>query len=393
MGARTKPPIVDTIAPPAFWPEHPQNPATWPEDPLKTASDEPAIVDIAPVKKDESKPYYNHTCKSARKKGAAINIYLKFTTFAPFTDHDWRHCPGCLSDYAYRKTRQVENETKRGKLTATWFETTEDWKRTRKKWNTWKRREKEVISFSPFNQEDGRILVIHSSANETDIGQELPKGDELDTFVLNLCQTPAKTKNRASGGFGGEYQGWRGEGRTTEGKKKVAKRPDCYQLKTSASSARIAQRVYGETTDTRGRGRKELHCADSYLNLVDWQHDELLKKHTYTLAERHDHNGNNEVVRAIFDDERVPETLKYYRAYRKANGLSPLSDIQENPMVLKDDSLEVDMANEDTKTVNVTQKTFVFKSDGTDAQQHSLAKVPKRDEADLLDWYLELRRG
>jgi len=356
-------------------------------DTPESEADDLKYIDVDPVAVEEAKPYFRHTCKSSQEKGAAINIYLEFTTFKPFTDHDWRNCPGCRSDYRYRKARQIEREAKRGQLTLAKFATVEDWTKKRKAWNTRARRGADSISFTPFHHDDGTVDVIHSSTHEKDAGQKLPEGDELDAMVLDLCLTPGTTKNRASSGFGGEWQGSRGEGRNKEVEKKTGKRPHNYQLKTNAASVRLAKRAYGTELNTRGHGRQDWHCSDSFLALLDWQHQELLEGHEYKLEERHPQGFNNDIVKAIFSDDRVLEAQNYYRTYREANAMSPLSSIGNSSMDNKGDIPEVEEKQPQLFTTTSSDDMAVLELEGQPPPSHA----PPQE--DFLDIYLEIMKN
>ena len=334
----------------------------------------------------KAKPFTQHTCKSGQKRGAAINIYLDHTTIKPFSDHDWRNCPACCEDYAYRKARQVESEAKKHELTLSWFDSGKDWTKTRKKWNQWNKRGKGQVHFTPFHQEGGRVAVIHSSTDESDTGQQLPKDEDgLEEMILELCQKPGDTRNRASPGFGGQWKGTRGEARVEE-KEETDKKPACYQLKTNATTAHLAKRALETELDARGRGRKDLHCADIYLNLLDWQLNEWIEKANFKLEERHEHNNNNEVVRAIFDDDRVQEAIKYNQAYKKANA-------EVSPLLSTKEKLVVDI-NGDSQEVDATQQTLFFdSSEVTNLVEEFPHPVTEPLQEDYLDEYLEIMRG
>ena len=356
----TNKPVVEPYStpneppPPPNWNEPPPDKPPPKKEPDEQPAEDVLAADFFAKANDTTKPPVRHTCKSARKKGAAINIYMEYTTFRPFTDHDWRNCPGCLDDYAYRKTRQVEREAKRQTMKLEWFEDKEEYTRWRKNCHNKKRRGKGQVAYTPFHQEDGRVAVIDSSGE----GEELPAGEELDALIMELCQTPGDKRNRASAGFGCEWQGTRGEGRAKEEKRKTGKRPASYNLKTNASTARVVKYAYQTELDARGRGQKDIHCTDSFLALKDWQTDELVQGSDFLLDERFEHGSDNEVVSAIFEDELVQEAIKYYQAYKEANAeVTPLLSTEEQELYV-----DVKDVNQE---VTVSQQTLEYTSNST----------------------------
>ena len=168
-------------------------------------------------------------------------------------------------------------------MTVTPFDTVDDWTRTRKKWNNWKRRDKGLVDLVPFHQADGSVVVVHSSVHKDDIGDALPAEEEaLLELVTTLCERPSlEVRNRSSAGFGGEWQGTRGNGPLKQAEREGKKKPDSWQLKTNAFVSRVSKALAIEL-NARSKGRRDLHCVDTYVLLRDWQDMERVKGKNYT---------------------------------------------------------------------------------------------------------------
>jgi hypothetical protein len=269
-----------------------------PEDQAAIDAVEAGAVELENIR---DKLRSNHTCKSGMMHSTAVTFYEEVTRVAPLTDNDWRKCPACRETYIRRRAAQIGAEQQSGDMFQLTFDSVADWTRQRKAWNKRAARERadvlaaEVVKleaagvkvddamleelkaelktavtgvrFTPFFSADGRVTVIHNSADD---GGELVASDKLELrgLVASLCKNPARTRPRASAGFGGDYRGARGDGRTKAAVAAGEPIGECAQYIAKGNVRKIAG-VLSIQLDRRDRGEREVYCLDSFQALID----------------------------------------------------------------------------------------------------------------------------
>jgi len=387
----------------------PPPPENWPDDEALASDffatvevaqspvDEQEELDVAIVETDIEQPEVKDelvealferskglqcTCKN---KGTYIDIHEDFTTGRPNNNNDRRKCPVHRQKNAYRFTRQVAIEQKDKPLTMTRFATVEDWKTTNAKWRQWKKRQKDEVAFRPFVQQDGGVVVIHNSQDESDKGEALPQDDiELLDVIADILANEHETKrSRASSGFGGHYAGTRGNSNKDD--------TEAYRLQCKAPSSYVFKKAFDVKTNTFGFARVDMDCGAAFLRLTDFRNQELQNGRDIQLEERFPQGMDNAVARKIYEDEEVKEALALYRNWEEANA----SGVQVSRLM--HNSNKDILCNKRDSQVVEEQLTLVFETTATDENavlipegQPPPANAPPEDEhEDCLDWYLE----
>ena len=163
-----------------------------------------------------------HTCGQKSAAGTRINMYTKYnvTNFIKFYTPKWRDCPACYHERVKRYSRQVLYELSKGPLKLTILESKQEHTKFAGRVRQDRKRKGLDISYLAMPQDDGRCAVVHNRLCEG--GQEITINDR--TAVFNLLHpwlhTPEDRRISSSkNGFGGNWQGARGDGRIKAAKK------------------------------------------------------------------------------------------------------------------------------------------------------------------------------
>lgn len=223
-----------------------------PDDFFKRVTDSPVMVfpELDPGLGEWPKEPA-HTCQGKEEGGAVITIRGQATAVSPIIVPSWRDtekrpgCRGCQHKRAKREARKVLWEGMKRPLWGK-FATAEEYRRFTNR--TRKRRKEEGIAgaYAAYPMTDGRYFVIHDQEREG--GQ--PIGDDR-TEVYNLLlpivnDTPDDKRISASGGWGGNWQGTRGDGRVKRAKKEGQEVDPAFQVWSTEGVDRIVQTLGGQ---------------------------------------------------------------------------------------------------------------------------------------------------
>lgn len=189
--------------------------------------------------------------------------------------NDWR-----LSERAYQK--RVQRELK--KFTSTELEAAPaffvqrmseaDWCRLRDAWNKRQQRageEYQAPRFAKYPQENGTIVLIHDSAGDAEHSKPLPTDeDALRELLADSLRTPEEKRVAHSPGFGGDYQGMRGDGRRRKAKKAGLRVELVGQFITQGEGGILGAAAALDIELSRNlRGGREIEHEDAMLALWD----------------------------------------------------------------------------------------------------------------------------
>lgn len=234
-----------------------------------------------------------HTCGASDNTGTVITIRETYTTATKMITPAWRDnearqgCPACYHRRVMRYCRQIEVEQGEGQLWSLKL-SPEDYKRQAATWRKRASRDGENVRYCPFPQETREYIVIHNQAKEG--GDNLPTiPQELYQMVYNLAKTPENKRVSPSNGWGGQWQGARGDGRAKQETKKRKASGEtgadatgpCVQLWTNRSLKEIAQRLGAEIERRQRSIKVDVNPFDAYHRLADC---ELHERHTNRLG-------------------------------------------------------------------------------------------------------------
>ena len=257
----------------------------------KTAA-EPALVDDAgdgaPL------PKYNpQTFITTLSKRHDAGRTTEWTSVCPMTK-DWKVDAAAYGKRVQRLVNQLREEQQDG---ATFYTVTMDtagWELLRERWKKRTQRGGEPVRWAKLPQEGGAVVVIHDCHQDAgDSATAIPSdAAELRAFVFPLLRTPEGTKTNNSDGFGGCYQGARGDGRRHQAKRDGATVEVVGQFVTSgAGGIERAARVLDIELSKGLRGRRELEHEDAVVTLLEAG---------FQLAARHVHQSGLAALLAAF---------------------------------------------------------------------------------------------
>jgi hypothetical protein len=189
-----------------------------------------------------------HTCATSGDTATVITIRENQTMAAPMNTPEWRSderrpgCQACYYDRVKRQAEQVLFEINRlGELRYT--ELQDALQHLRFAANARQRRARHGIdaAYRAYPQEDGRVFVI-AQVELLPAGQVVPT-DRTRLFYLlhGWAQTPEDKRISSSGGWGGPWQGTRGDGRVSYAKQKGEEVGPAVQLWTSTHIIGVAK--------------------------------------------------------------------------------------------------------------------------------------------------------
>jgi len=179
------------------------------------------VIDFSPgTGKFPYKPR-DHTCKAKGDHGSVITIRMNETTVTPMITPAWRDTdkrPGCRVCYYERVIRQCKQilfEINRlGDLVLLELATKDAYNRFTG--NARQKRNRNGIDavYRTFPQDDGRYFVV-CQQELTKIGKPVStEKNELFYLIHGLAHTPEDKRISSSMGWGGPWQGTKGDGRT-----------------------------------------------------------------------------------------------------------------------------------------------------------------------------------
>ncbi len=234
----------------------------------KTAA-EPALVDDA----GDSVPlpkYTPQTFITTLTKRQDAGRTTEWTSLCPMTK-DWKVDAVAFGKRVDRLVNQLREEQADG---ATFYTATTDaagWEVLRERWKKRAQRGGEPVRWAKLPQDDGRVIVFHDCHQDAGDAAELT-GDaaELRRFVFPLLRTPEGAKTATSAGFGGCYQGARGDGRRRQAQREGATVDVVGQFVTSGAGGLLrAARVLGIELSKGLRGQRELEHEDAVVAMLE----------------------------------------------------------------------------------------------------------------------------
>ena len=223
-----------------------------------------------------TKPKHRHGGKTS--EGAVVTIRDNKTQISRMTTPRWREtenkpaCPACYYERVQRNAKQILSEAQRHPL---YFGSLPDkpsyeryTARTRQR-----RKNGKPAKYRAFPQADGSYFIITNCDIDKEIGNKnVITADhdktELFNLLFNLCQTPDGQRIASSEGWGGNWQGTKGDGRVKEAKRRGEKVGDCVQLWTGSSLEDVAKAL-GIELDAKNSISIRVDALTAYQSLTD----------------------------------------------------------------------------------------------------------------------------
>lgn len=225
--------------------------------------------------------------------------------FCPMTRA--RSDPAGLAKLARRYSQQLTWEQTEGGKTLWLLDLSdEDWTRQTAAWRQKKKRTGQDVAWQAYRTEDGRVMVIQDA-----IAADPLTADPQEVYSLVhrlLSQVPADKKVRTSAGFGGPYEGSRGDGRARHDKRqgKDGQWELIGQYVTEGPGLRKAAALLDVKLSDKLRGNVQLDHEDALLTLLEAG---------YTLTPRKSHAAALSVFDVILSQEDLPEGKMSHLTY------------------------------------------------------------------------------
>lgn len=215
-----------------------------------------------------------HMCNGEGAAGVVFTIRANETAVHPMITPKWRSderrpgCPGCYYDRVKRQAEQVLFEHMRLEgLHYAELATAADFKRFTDRARQQRARNGVDGAYRSYPQDDGRYLVIgqvellpHGTAVPTD-------RTELYNLLHTYCQTPEGKRVSSSGGWGGPWQGTKGDGRRKYAGQQGKATGPAVQLWASATMQKAADALGAELQRGRRGFSVQMPAADAYERL------------------------------------------------------------------------------------------------------------------------------
>jgi len=267
-------------------------------------------------------PNYNpQTFVTTLTKRSDAGRTTEWTSVCPMTK-DWRVDAAAYGKRVQRLVNQLREEQQDGATFHVMTLDTAGWEVLRERWKKRAQRGGVPVRWAKLPQDDGAVVVIHDCHQDAGDAAELPSdAAELRRTVFPLLRTPEGAKVATSAGFGGCYQGARGDGRRRQAQRDGATVEVVGQFVTSgAGGLARAAKVLDIELSKRLRGRRELDHEDAVLRLLEAG---------FQLAPRHVHQSGLMPLLAAFVLAEEPP------ADEDAGDVSPTSHKEEDdPIVL-----------------------------------------------------------
>ena len=191
-----------------------------------------------------------HTCEGATAVGTVLTRRPERpgTMAARAYNPTWHDCDGCRYERAKRISQQVLGEIhSHGPLCAQAM-TEDDYKRWAARMRQYRRRTGATVNYRAMPQGDGWTCVIATAGSLP--GALLPTDRAaLLEIVMEACNTPEGHHISGSHGFGGDWQGTRGDGRIVAAHRAEAKNAGTSLSELRAEKRRNAQGAVQVWTD------------------------------------------------------------------------------------------------------------------------------------------------
>jgi hypothetical protein len=164
-----------------------------------------------------------HTCNEGKATGSVVTIRGNETAVSRLVTPAWRDseeaagCQACQYDRAYRFAQQIiiEHYHNDGAIWSLWLDSEAELRRFAK------RAKYRVAGYVAFPTSGGRYLVVHTNGHEKSPGEPVTN-ERADVFRLISAaanDTPEDKRVSCSAGWGGRWQGARGDGRAKQAKR------------------------------------------------------------------------------------------------------------------------------------------------------------------------------
>lgn len=210
------------------------------------AEEPPRRLDLTPgIGEWPKKPPHRGHASSA---GTVVTIRERETAVSKLITPNWRStedrpgCPACKYERAHRQARQVLVELYRqdGQLWMVEIPTEEDFRRFADRLR--KRRERGTDAvYRAYPQPGGACVVVHNQEQEGGRLLTNHRGEIFDTLHDVANATPDGRLISSSAGWGGPWQGTRGDGRVKQAAKEGRDISPCVQLWTNSTIEETAR--------------------------------------------------------------------------------------------------------------------------------------------------------
>lgn len=207
------------------------------------------------------------TTLKTRHEGGRSDEYVYF---CPMTRG--KSDPAGLAKLARRYAKQCEwEQTEGGRSLFQIVLTDEDWKRQAAAWRQQKKRTGQTVAWQAYRTEGGRVTVFHDSLTA---GGAPVAADPKTLYSLIhalLTDAPDGKKTRTSEGFGGAYEGSRGDGRARHAKRQgqAGQWELVGQFVTEGRGLRQAAALLKVDLNSKLRGRAQVDHEDALLALLE----------------------------------------------------------------------------------------------------------------------------
>lgn len=206
-----------------------------------------------------------------------------------------------LGKDAWRLAKQITEELEAGsEFYRLELAGEEEWRRLRDAWRQRRARGADDVRWQVYRQDGDAIVVIHDDARRG--GVALPaEFDQLKAITRDLLADmpgDGERRVRTSPGFGGNYQGSRGDGRARAASGEGVTWRTRGQFVTEGGLLRAAETL-GTEIDARGRGQAQMAHEDALI---------LLMESGFTLKPRKAHTGALSAFDFILASQQECET-------------------------------------------------------------------------------------
>lgn len=158
-----------------------------------------------------------HTCKDGAG-GWVITLRISTpSSINPETERKYQDCDACMYDRAKRHSHQILEEAANYTEPLSWMTVSDQtaFKKLTSKWRQRRNRNDTSAAYRAYPQDDGTYIIIHDQPDEP--GEPIPTDKtELFDLIYGIAQTPKGQNVSSSVGWGGRYQGNKGDGRAKQ---------------------------------------------------------------------------------------------------------------------------------------------------------------------------------
>lgn len=207
------------------------------------------------------------SCNKGYTSGFVATIRLDRTSLAPIRGRNWRECPGCYHDRVIRHSKQVLHEGTFYPLHLMEVPDKAAYNRLIDKWRQWRARNGNDVAYRAYPQDDDRYLIIHNQDQEA--GEPISDNrGRLYRLLKTYLNTPEDLRVSSSEGWGGPFQGAKGDGRAKQAAKEGLE-PDPYIQLWSDSKITKAAKALDIDLGKTWRGGCDIDAIDAYNRMAN----------------------------------------------------------------------------------------------------------------------------